>query len=127
MTTASDDDYPSIDISQLSSADDLPDNYIHEGVLTKKRFSVDVWFLKIDISADINIPQLDIVASVMSITIADLHLNSENPTGKIGGAVLGFKALATVTFDIGEMKLTVSADLCAPTVGCKQYTQEFKF
>jgi|688.fasta_scaffold878249_1 hypothetical protein len=80
-------------------------------------------YLEVDYSLSISPPDvkvdLFINALGQKIRIAGADLNPNNPTAKIGGSILGFKAEVVLTFDFNTYNLTIQATGCAPFAGCK--------
>lgn len=80
-------------------------------------------FLEVDYSLSISPPQVKVDVFInalgQKIRIAGVDLNPNNPTAKIGGSALGFKAEVELAFDFNTYILKITATGCAPFVGCK--------
>lgn len=62
---------------------------------------------------------VDLSTPFGNITIGKAVINASNPTVKLGGGVAGFKAEATISYDVAKSTLTISGKICAPFAGCK--------
>jgi hypothetical protein len=117
----------SVDIEMLTSAAQLPDDYLSEEMLQSTGFKFKFWFLTVEGSVDLKVPSIDLRATIMGRQVAKLHLDPKNPKGKIGGSVLGFKALAQLEMRTNPVRLIVDAELCAPGGKCQKYHKEIHF
>lgn len=83
-------------------------------------------FLVVDYSLSITPPEvkidLYITALGKKVRIAGVDINPNNPTVKIGGSALGFKAELDASFDFSTYVLTLKATGCVPILGCKTGT-----
>lgn len=71
--------------------------------------------------------QADVVTgsvSLLGVTLDHFTLDANEVTDTIGGSIGDFKAEATVTVDIHHHTWSIAAELCAPIVGCKDYSSK---
>jgi hypothetical protein len=60
--------------------------------------------------------------SLLGVTLDHFALNEQNATDTIGGSIDGFKAEATLTVTFADHKWGIQAELCAPIVGCADFS-----
>ena len=83
-------------------------------------FSVSV--LTIKYCLDLAVPQITIEVYLAGIKIGGGTINTSNPSITIGGSALGFKAEVTLAADFSKNQATYKVTLCAPIVGCTDYS-----
>ncbi len=84
--------------------------------------SFSVSALTIKYCLDLSIPQITIEVYLAGVRIGGGTINAQNPSITIGGSVAGFKAEVTLKADFSKDNVTYSITLCAPIVGCKNYS-----
>ena len=60
------------------------------------------------------------------VTLGKGVLNASNPTITIGGGFGGFKAEATISYNVSKSELTIGGKICAPIVGCESGSTTIK-
>ncbi|PYQ27007.1 MAG: hypothetical protein DMF56_21900 [Acidobacteria bacterium] len=101
--------------------------YIKEGQLDEASFqqfcnSFSVSALTIKYCIDLAIPQVSVEVYLFGARIGGGVINPSNPSITIGGSVAGFKAEVKLTADFTKNQVTYNITLCAPIVGCKNYS-----
>src|SRR5262249_28892169 len=74
-----------VDLDTITSAEQLPENYLSEEVLKIFRFTIHLAFLRIDGTVDTAVPAIDLVGSIGGHTIGRVRLDPRNPRAKFGG------------------------------------------
>lgn len=100
----------------------IQDGEIHASAMQQFCNSFSVSVLTIKYCVDLSVPQLSIEIYLAGIKIGGGTINPTNPSITIGGSVLGFKAQVTLTADFTKNQVTYKITLCAPIVGCTDYS-----
>jgi len=98
--------------------------HIQEGQLSDSVFAETCYSwsfgpLSVSVCVDLSVPDISVTVTLLGVTIGKVVLNPQNTSATIGGSVAGFKAEVTFTADFTAETLTISAEVCAPFVGCK--------
>ena len=78
--------------------------------------------LTIKYCLDLSVPEITIEIYLLGVKIGGGTINPTNPSITIGGSVAGFKAEVTLTADFTKNQITYKITLCAPIVGCTDYS-----
>jgi hypothetical protein len=115
-----------VDLESLTSAADLPEDYISEEMLKVFKFHFNLWFVSIEAVVDTAVPSVDLAASILGVTIGRVHIDPKHPKARIGGSVGPFKALLELELVTTPKpgKLIITLEGCAPIVGCKKLRKE---
>lgn len=102
-------------------------SHLKEGQLDAKTFqqfcnSFSISALTIKYCVDLSVPEITIEIYLLGVKIGGGTINKNNPTLTLGGSVAGFKAEVTLTADFSKDQITYKITLCAPIVGCKDYS-----
>jgi hypothetical protein len=100
---------------------------VQEGQLDAKTFqqfcnSFSISALTIKYCIDLSVPEITIEIYLLGVKIGGGTINTNNPSITVGGSVDGFKAQATIAADFSKDQLSYKVTLCAPIVGCKDYS-----
>lgn len=60
--------------------------------------------------------------SLMGVRLGQFELDTQHTSDTIGGSVGGFKAEVTLTALFAQRTLTTDAEVCAPFIGCFDYS-----
>lgn len=101
--------------------------HLKEGQLDEKTFqqfcnSFSISALTIKYCIDLSVPEITVEIYLLGVKIGGGTINKNNPSITIGGSVDGFKAEVTLTADFNKDQLLYKVTLCAPFVGCKDYS-----
>jgi hypothetical protein len=100
----------------------IQDNQIHQSAMQQFCNSFSVSVLTIKYCVDLAIPQISVEIYLAGVKIGGGTINPNNPSITIGGGALGFKAEVTLTADFTKNQVTYKITLCAPFVGCTDYS-----
>lgn len=115
-----------VDLESVTTAADLPENYVSEEMLQVFRFRFNLWFVNIEGVVDTAVPSIDLTASIMGVPIGRVHLDPKHPKARIGGSVGPFKALLELDLHTTPKpgKLIITLEGCVPIGGCKKLRKE---
>lgn len=97
----------------------IQDGQLPDSAFAETCYSWSFGPLTVQLCVDLSVPQISITVTLLGVTIGKVVLNPQNTSATIGGSVAGFKAEVTFTADFSARTLTISAEVCAPFVGCK--------
>lgn len=78
--------------------------------------------LSIQVCVDLSNLTATASVSLLGVNLGTVVLTPNNSSVTLGGSVDGFKAEVTIQVDFGTGAVAVTAELCAPFVGCKDYS-----
>ena len=100
----------------------IQEGQIHESAFQQFCNSFSVSVLTIKYCVDLSVPQISVEIYLSGVKIGGGTINPSNPTITIGGGALGFKAEVTLSADFSKDQVSYKITLCAPFVGCKDYS-----
>ena len=100
----------------------IQDGQLHASAFQQFCNSFSVSVLTIKYCVDLSVPQISVEIYLAGIKIGGGTINPSNPSITIGGSALGFKAEVTLAADFTKNQVTYKITLCAPFVGCTDYS-----
>jgi hypothetical protein len=106
--------------------------HIQQGQLDERTFSQvchkwEVGPLSIEFCYDLHAPSVSVTVKLLGVTLGTCAINPGKPQCTLGGSVGEFKAEVTLSVKFDQKIVTITAELCAPVVGCKDYSQTIHF
>jgi predicted amidohydrolase len=107
-------------------------SHIQEGQLDERVFSLvcNTWTvgpLSIEFCYDLRVPSVSVTVKLLGTTIGTCTINPSNPQCTVSGSINGFKAEVTVRVDFDQKTITLTVELCAPIIDCKDYSTTLHF
>jgi hypothetical protein len=100
----------------------IQDHQIDDKVFSQHCVDWSVWVLSISACIDVSVPEANVDVKILGTSIGKCVLSPSHQDCKIGGSVDGFKAEVKLRIDGNCLK--VSAEVCAPIVGCKKWEHD---
>ena len=106
--------------------------HIQQGQLDERTFSqiCNTWAvgpLLIEFCYDLHAPSVSATIKLLGATLGTCSINPSKPQCTLGGSVDGFKAEVTIRVNFDQKIITITAELCAPFAGCKDYSHTIHF
>ena len=107
--------------------------HIQEGQLNERIFAqiCNTWevagILTIEYCHNLPVSSVSVTVKLLGVTLGTCSLDTNNPQCTVGGSVDGFKAEVTTQVDFTQHTITLTVELCAPIVGCKDYSTTLHF
>jgi hypothetical protein len=105
----------------------IQDGQLSADVFAATCYSWSAGPLTVQCCVDLSVPNVTVTVTLAGVTIGRAVLDPQHTSATIGGSVAGFKAEVTLTVDFTAATLTISAEVCAPFVGCKDYSTTIHF
>jgi hypothetical protein len=83
--------------------------------------------LTVDFCYDLGVPNVSITVKLLGAILGTCTIDTSNPQCTLGGSVGEFKAEVTIQVDFDQKRVTLAAELCAPIVGCIDYSPTLNF
>lgn len=114
--------------------EDMPTGLTHiqEGQLDERAFSqiCNTWGvgpLSIEFCYDLSVPRISVTVKLLGAILGTCSIDPSNPQCTLGGSVAGFKAEVTIHVNFDQKTITLTVELCAPVIGCVDYSPTLNF